>query len=63
MLDVDSPQGYVTRIRRVAKQLYPTISDDYVQRMIPLLQLAFHGKRIMEDTIPVSIGKLRFHHR
>ncbi|KAG0166403.1 hypothetical protein DFQ28_006568, partial [Apophysomyces sp. BC1034] len=51
LIDVDAPRGYVTRIRRVRDLPFPTDSEDYAQRMTPLLELAAHGKAIVEDTL------------
>ncbi|ORE05582.1 hypothetical protein BCV72DRAFT_135716 [Rhizopus microsporus var. microsporus] len=53
LMDMDSPMGYVTRIRRLNEIPYPSSSDDYITCMIPLLQLAALGKVIMEDTLHI----------
>ncbi|KAI9260676.1 hypothetical protein BDA99DRAFT_88669 [Phascolomyces articulosus] len=51
MLDVDCPKGYVTRIRRIENLLYPTCNDDFVSRFVPLLELAIHGKLMVDKTL------------
>ncbi|KAG2220148.1 hypothetical protein INT45_013846, partial [Circinella minor] len=51
MLDVDSPKGYITRIRRIKDLPYPTCNDDFVSRIIPLLELAIHGKLLVDKTL------------
>ncbi|KAI7857926.1 hypothetical protein BDC45DRAFT_554510 [Circinella umbellata] len=51
MLDVDSPKGYITRIRPIKDIPYPTCNDDFVSRIIPLLELAIHGKLLVDKTL------------
>ena len=51
MLDMDVPKGYVSRIRRTTPLAYPTCSDDFVLRLIPLIQLASVAKQKMEKTL------------
>ena len=50
LLNVDMPKGYVTRIRRTKDLEYPTNSNDYVLRMLSLLELAAHGKAAIDNT-------------
>ena len=51
MLDVDSPKGYITRVRPIKDLPYPTCSDDFVSRIIPLLELAIQGKILVDKTL------------
>ncbi|KAI7858168.1 hypothetical protein BDC45DRAFT_565515 [Circinella umbellata] len=51
LLDANVPKGYVTRIRRINPIPYPTCSDDYIQRIIPLLKIAVNGKMIIDSTL------------
>lgn len=53
VMDMDSPMGHVTRIRRLNEMSYLSSSDDYIICMIPLLKLAPLGKVIMEDTLDI----------
>ncbi|KAG2219831.1 hypothetical protein INT45_006274 [Circinella minor] len=51
LLDANVPKGYVTRIRRINPIPYPTCSDDYIQRIIPLIKIAVNGKMIIDSTL------------
>ena len=51
MLDVDSTKGYITRVRPIKDLSYPTCNDDFVSRIIPLLELAIHGKILIDKTL------------
>ncbi|KAG2217377.1 hypothetical protein INT45_007387 [Circinella minor] len=51
MLDMDVPKGYVSRIRRIKPLTYPTCSEDFVLRLIPLIELAIIAKEKMEKTL------------
>ena len=50
MVDVDCPKGFVTRVRRTTSLFFPTSQDDYVIRMVPLLELSIIIKMKMERT-------------
>ena len=47
---MDSPGGYVSRIRRSASQEYPSCSDDFIKRIVPLFKIAMAGLTIMLQT-------------
>ncbi|KAI7900362.1 uncharacterized protein BX663DRAFT_518402 [Cokeromyces recurvatus] len=47
---MDCPQGYVTRVRRLNQMLYPTNSINFINRLRPLMEVAYIGKLIMEQT-------------
>ena len=49
-MDVDIPEGHIVRIRRVDELVYPINNDDYVFKMLSLLELAIYGKMIVDDT-------------
>ncbi|KAI8149278.1 hypothetical protein BJV82DRAFT_587343 [Fennellomyces sp. T-0311] len=51
LLYMDAPKGYITRIRRTKPISYPSCSDDFVIRIIPVLQLATIAKQKMEATL------------
>ncbi|CAO3593894.1 unnamed protein product [Absidia cylindrospora] len=51
LMDMDSPKGYVTRIRHLDKLTFPSTSNNYISRIVHLLQLAITGKMMMEDTV------------
>ncbi|KAI7859393.1 hypothetical protein BDC45DRAFT_475199 [Circinella umbellata] len=53
LLDMDIPDGYVTRIRRTKPATYPHGSKNFAVRIAPLLQLAAIGKKIVEDTFEI----------
>ena len=53
MLDMDSPKGYVSRIRHTKPIQYPTCSEDYVARIGPLIELAVIVKKKIEATLKV----------
>ena len=53
MLDMDSPKGYVSRIRHTKPIQYPTCSEDYVARIGPLIELALIVKKKIEATLKV----------
>ncbi|KAI9484340.1 hypothetical protein BDB00DRAFT_153947 [Zychaea mexicana] len=50
LMDMDIPDGYVTRIRRTKQVAYPDSSKNFIVRIGPLLELAAIGKEIVEDT-------------
>ncbi|KAI8147850.1 hypothetical protein BJV82DRAFT_575023 [Fennellomyces sp. T-0311] len=51
MLDVDIPDGFMTRVWRIRELTLPTYNRDYVPRMVPLLELALRGKLLLEETL------------
>ncbi|CAO3674989.1 unnamed protein product [Rhizopus stolonifer] len=50
-MNMDSPKGYITRIRRLKQLPYPTSSQDYTARMPALLTVAYNGFKTMNDTL------------
>ncbi|KAG2223091.1 hypothetical protein INT45_008939 [Circinella minor] len=50
LLDLDSPKGYVTRIRRTLANDYPTSKKDLTVRISSLARLAALGKTIVKET-------------
>ncbi|KAG0178932.1 hypothetical protein DFQ28_003560, partial [Apophysomyces sp. BC1034] len=58
MLDVDVPCGYITRIRRTQAIEFPSCDENYISRMLPLLELVLVGQSIMENTLAV-VNKTR----
>ncbi|KAI9466435.1 hypothetical protein BDB00DRAFT_872194 [Zychaea mexicana] len=50
LMDMDIPDGYVTRIRRTKQVAYPDSSKNFIVHIGPLLELAAIGKEIVEDT-------------
>ncbi|CAO3595936.1 unnamed protein product [Absidia cylindrospora] len=52
MMDMDVPNGYVTRIRRMKRNAISNLCDtDYIPTIIPLIELAIIGQWIMTDTL------------
>ncbi|KAG2216298.1 hypothetical protein INT45_012770 [Circinella minor] len=50
LLDMDCPQGFITRIRRTSKIAYPSTTADYPARIASILRLAVNCKSIIQDT-------------
>ncbi|KAI9361578.1 hypothetical protein BD770DRAFT_408704 [Pilaira anomala] len=50
-LNMDTPAGYVSRIRHLRKLPYPTSQADYVSRMPALLRIAYNGFETMNSTL------------
>ena len=50
MIDADIPGGNIVRIRRADELEYPSDNDDYVLKMLSLLELTSYGKAIIDDT-------------
>ncbi|KAI9007868.1 hypothetical protein CLU79DRAFT_777690 [Phycomyces nitens] len=50
-MNMDTPKGYITRIRRLKQLPYPTTSRDYTARMPALLTIAYNGFKTMNDTL------------
>ncbi|KAI9345952.1 hypothetical protein BD770DRAFT_413887 [Pilaira anomala] len=50
-LNMDTPAGYVSRIRRLRKLPYPTSQADYVSRMPALLRISYNGFETMNSTL------------
>ncbi|KAL9552991.1 hypothetical protein MBANPS3_003515 [Mucor bainieri] len=48
---MDSPSGFVTRIRRLQDLPYPTSKDDYAARIPALLEVAYTGFMSMSNTL------------
>ncbi|KAG2224554.1 hypothetical protein INT45_004399 [Circinella minor] len=53
MLDMDSPKGYVSRVRHTVAIDYPSCSEDYVARIGPLIELASIVKTKIETTLKI----------
>ncbi|KAI7850399.1 hypothetical protein BDC45DRAFT_572894 [Circinella umbellata] len=64
MLDMDSPGGFVTRIRRTEALYYPSGASDYISSIIPLFRLSLtaltimNKTKIMIDSATKSMGSL-----
>ncbi|KAI9243278.1 hypothetical protein BDA99DRAFT_577561 [Phascolomyces articulosus] len=50
LLDVDCYKGNVVRIWRTHELVYPMADDDYVSNILAILELAAHGKAIVDNT-------------
>ena len=50
MVDVDCLKGFITRVRWTASLFFPSSNDNYVIRIIPLLELSIIIKIKMERT-------------
>ncbi|CAO3658683.1 unnamed protein product [Rhizopus stolonifer] len=50
-MSMDTPAGFITRIRRLQKLPYPTSNDDYIARMPALLTIAYNGFETMNHTL------------
>ncbi|KAI7854741.1 hypothetical protein BDC45DRAFT_122786 [Circinella umbellata] len=50
LIDADIPDGHIVRIRRTNELEYPSDNDDYVLKIVSLLELASYGKAIIDDT-------------
>lgn len=50
-MNIDTPAGYITHIRRLQKLPYPTSNDDYIARMPALLTVAYNGFKTMNHTL------------
>ncbi|KAG2210213.1 hypothetical protein INT45_008095, partial [Circinella minor] len=50
LIDADLPDGHIIRLRRTDKLEYPMTNDDYVLKILSLLELAAYGKVIIDDT-------------
>lgn len=48
---LDAPHGDVVRFRRMNELMCPSSVNDFVQCMIPLLELAMLGRSIVEETL------------
>ncbi|KAI9258017.1 hypothetical protein BDA99DRAFT_583608 [Phascolomyces articulosus] len=48
--DADIPDGHIVRIRRTNELECPSDNDDYVLKILSLLELASYGKAIIDDT-------------
>ncbi|KAG2221220.1 hypothetical protein INT45_013931 [Circinella minor] len=59
LLDVDIPKGFVTRIRRTEPLDFPDNNRTLVTKMLPFLNLACVGKRIMEKTLDLTSTTMR----
>lgn len=53
LLRMDSPTSYFCRIRRTNALSYPTSDDEYIARMVSLLELAVNGKLILEQSYKI----------
>ncbi|KAI8144670.1 hypothetical protein BJV82DRAFT_605789 [Fennellomyces sp. T-0311] len=51
LIDADSPNGYITRIRRTHPISFPTSADNFIVRITPLLELATVAMLKMEGTL------------
>ncbi|KAL1933711.1 hypothetical protein VTP01DRAFT_7801, partial [Rhizomucor pusillus] len=58
LLDVDVPYGYITRIRRTDPLEFPDNNENFISKLLPLLELALIGKNIMESTLAL-VNKTR----
>ncbi|KAG0169475.1 hypothetical protein DFQ29_009678 [Apophysomyces sp. BC1021] len=58
LLDVDVPYGYMTRIRRTSPLEFPSNSENFINKLLPLLELTLIGKNIMESTLAL-VNKTR----
>ncbi|KAG2218355.1 hypothetical protein INT45_012974 [Circinella minor] len=50
LIDADVPGGHIVRIRRTDELKYPSNNDDYILKIISLLEIASYGKTIIDDT-------------
>ena len=50
LIDADLPDGHIIRLQRTDKLEYLMSNDDYVFKMLSLLELAAYGKTIIDDT-------------
>ncbi|KAG2218873.1 hypothetical protein INT45_003940 [Circinella minor] len=50
LIDADILDGHIVRIRRISELEYPSDNDDYILKVVSLLELASYGKAIIDDT-------------
>ncbi|KAG2218284.1 hypothetical protein INT45_002406 [Circinella minor] len=48
--DADIPGGHIVKIRQTDELEYPSDNNDYVLKIVSLLELASYGKAIINDT-------------
>ncbi|KAI9272796.1 hypothetical protein BDA99DRAFT_556395 [Phascolomyces articulosus] len=51
LLDVNIPAGFITRVRKTNSLNFPHTEPNLVSRLLPLMTLAYHGKRIIDETV------------
>ncbi|KAI9494784.1 hypothetical protein BDB00DRAFT_927974 [Zychaea mexicana] len=59
LMDVDIPKGFVTRVRRTEQLDFPENNKTLMTRILPLLNLACVGKKIMEKTLDITSSTMR----
>lgn len=50
---MDVPCGYITRIRRTEAIEHPSCNENYISKMLLLLELALAGRSIRKDTLMI----------
>ncbi|KAI9488485.1 hypothetical protein BDB00DRAFT_932686 [Zychaea mexicana] len=51
LLDVNIPAGFVTRVRKTEPLRFPHTDSNLVSRLLPLMTLAYSGKKILDKTV------------